>query len=330
MKEIEIRVCLENKCNFNCTYCQPGGEGSSRDTELLSEKDLLIILRKLVKYGVSSVRLTGGEPLLRSNFDNIANDISSIPNIEQVSLVTNGSLLNYENVNKIEASSISNVTVSLDTLNREKFYKIVGKDSLDIVLNGIELLVLRKIPVRINSVISKSNIDDLKDLINYCRRNEIKLKVLDLVQNEFNEWNKEFLNLNIVMKELEKISSEKNIINHIGNFGTPMTVFKIDPIEVFIKDNTIGTCYSKKCLECQKYPCQSGIVSLILTHDGFLKLCTLSNEFNLDLKPLLHNNNDTEKKVNNFFDNYKSSTFQNKWYEKYKDSINNLKGDYYE
>lgn len=314
MENMELRVCLTQECNFRCVYCRPGGEGIYNNNNLKNE-ELFCIIEKLAESGVESIRFTGGEPLLRDDLVEIADYVSSIKGISNISLVTNGSLLNAKTVRRIKSSKIKSVTVSLDTLDKNKFLSIAGVDCLDDVINGIKLLVRYEVPVRINTVVSKSNISDITDLIEFCKEYRITLKLLDLVKNNNDSWEDEFIPLSILKNEMIKRSTRTYIRYPNGNLGTPMDVYYIEPIEVLVKDNTIGTCYSEQCTNCSIYPCQSGIVSLILTHDGFLKLCSLSNAFNLDLKPLVSGDIETQDKLVKYVENYKNSTFKNIWYK---------------
>ncbi len=315
MEGIEVRVCLTNECNFSCRYCCPGGEGVSNNHPALEMEEMYKIIEKLSTLGIKVLRFTGGEPLLRKDIFEIADYLSTIPNITYYTLVTNGSLLTDEVALKLKHSNtIKSVTISLDSLKPDLFSYIVGVDRLDDLISGVDTLIKHGIKTRINTVVSKDNFDELGEIINFCKQRGITLKLLDLVDNQFNEWQEKFIPLFEVEKVLKLEADEMYVSYPQGGLGTPMNVYRLGSTEVMIKDNTIGTCYCDFCNDCNKYPCQAGVVSLILTHDGKLKLCTLSDDFNLDLKPLLKDDPETYEILKNFIAIYKNSSFQNKWY----------------
>lgn len=320
MVNMELRTCLTKECNFKCKYCRPGGEGAYNENNPLTKEELSCIIQKLTNFGVSSVRFTGGEPLLRADFIEVAAEINKIDAIKSISLVTNGSNLNEELVTKMKQCNFREVTVSLDTLDPKKFKELSGVDCLNRVVNGIKLLRKYDIATRINTVVTKTNFSDIHDLLEFCNQNKVSLKLLDLVKNDHDYWEKEFTPLKSVRKEMSEIASEKDIgYANVNRLGTPMDKFNIGSTEVFIKDNTIGTCYSDICNECELYPCQSGIVSLVLTHDGFLKICSCSNKFNLDLRPLINDDRDTYEKLEKIINKYINSQYKDAWYKTLKE-----------
>lgn len=310
MNNIEIRICLTKECNFKCEYCKDGGEGVYNENKALDTKDLISIIKKLTEFGIGSVRLTGGEPLLRRDFIELVEDINNIDEITNISMVSNGSILNEELVKKISRTNIKEITVSMDTMNSDKFASIVGIDCFYKVINGIKLLRKYNISTRINTVVTKTNFSEIEQLIEFCRENKVSLKLLDLFNNGEEYWKSEFIPLNNVKDMISK-DAKKTYIKYPNklNFGSPMQTFEIDDIEVLIKDSTVGTCYSDLCKKCNMYPCQTGVVSLFLTHDGFLKFCTLSNEFNIDLKPLLIDDKKVYNEAKQIIESYKNAEF---------------------
>ncbi|WP_346868753.1 GTP 3',8-cyclase MoaA [Clostridium sp. UBA5119] len=310
MNNIEIRVCLTKECNFKCEYCKAGGEGVYNENKALDTKDLISIIEKLTEFGIGSVRLTGGEPLLRRDFFELVDGINNIEDIANISMVSNGSLLNEELTKKISETNIKEITISMDTMNSDKFASIVGIDCFHKVINGIKLLRKYNISTRINTVVTKTNFSEIEELIEFCKENKASLKLLDLFNNGEEYWKREFIPLNNIKDMLSK--DAKNVYikyPNKSNFGSPMKTFEIGDIEVIIKDSTVGTCYSDLCKKCNTYPCQTGVVSLFLTHDGVLKFCTLSNDLNIDIKPLLCGDKEVYDKVKQIIDSYKNAEF---------------------
>ena len=114
----KLRVCLTNKCNFKCTYCWSGGEGSRNSNQGLSQEKLLFIVKYLsVNHMFSFIRLTGGEPLLKKDYYEIVQKLDNTKCFDKITMVTNGSLISSEEANKLAKLNFKSITVSLDTLD---------------------------------------------------------------------------------------------------------------------------------------------------------------------------------------------------------------------
>lgn len=205
MNNMKLRVCLTDVCNFSCKYCRPGGEGICYEHKsLLSSNELIKLIEILINKGFESVRLTGGEPLLRRDFYEIAKSIKKISKLKKLTMVTNGSMLSESIVKRIEDVGFKSITVSLDTIDRLNFKTLTGKDNLYLVLNGIDLLKKNNINVKINTVVQKSNLSDIKELIAFCCKHQLPLKLLDLVCMDNNYWKDEYLPLNEIEDYLKQ------------------------------------------------------------------------------------------------------------------------------
>jgi GTP 3',8-cyclase len=133
-----VRVSVTDKCNFRCRYCMPaeGLEWLGRD-ELLSFEELTRVVRVLAGMGVEEVRLTGGEPLARRDLPTLVSMLSPIPGVTDLSLTTNGVLLDRFAAPLVEAG-LRRLNVSLDSLSHVRFAEITRRDALDRVLAGLE------------------------------------------------------------------------------------------------------------------------------------------------------------------------------------------------
>src|SRR5205809_7881553 len=133
-----LRVSVTDKCNFRCRYCMPaeGLEWLERD-ELLSFEEIARVVRVLASMGVDEVRLTGGEPLVRRDLPVLVRLLADTPGVEDVSLTTNGILLNRLAGPLVEAG-LKRLNVSLDSLSHVRFAEITRRDALDRVLAGLE------------------------------------------------------------------------------------------------------------------------------------------------------------------------------------------------
>ena len=133
-----LRISVTDKCNFRCRYCMPaeGLEWLERD-ELLTFEEIARLVRVLAAMGVDEVRLTGGEPLVRRDLPVLVRMLSEIPGVDDLSLTTNGVLLDRLAEPLVEAG-LRRLNVSLDSLSHVRFAEITRRDALDRVLAGLE------------------------------------------------------------------------------------------------------------------------------------------------------------------------------------------------
>ena len=159
-----LRISLTDRCNFRCVYCMP-----EEGVQQLSHFDILRIeeveqaVRIATTIGIKSVRLTGGEPTVRKGLVDLVRNIAAMPEIENVSMTTNGVLLPRMAAD-LKAAGLSRVNLSLDTLDAEKFHKITRCGSLDDALRGIDAALESGFsPVKINAVALRSLADGFLD-----------------------------------------------------------------------------------------------------------------------------------------------------------------------
>ncbi len=134
-----LRISLTDRCNLRCVYCMPAdGIVQVRHEDILTYDEITRICRVMAELGIKKVKLTGGEPLVRKNCAWLVRELKSIDGIENVTLTTNGVLLK-DQIKDLTAAGLDAVNVSLDTLDPELFFRITRRDSLDNVLDGIQL-----------------------------------------------------------------------------------------------------------------------------------------------------------------------------------------------
>ncbi len=138
----DLRISVIDACNFRCPYCMPAVIFDHyqflKKDELLSFEEITRLVKIFVNLGVKKIRLTGGEPLVRKNLEKLVGMISVIPGIEDIALTTNGYLL-AEKAQALKDAGLKRVTVSLDSIDTEKFKKMAGRNvQIGRVLNGIE------------------------------------------------------------------------------------------------------------------------------------------------------------------------------------------------
>jgi cyclic pyranopterin phosphate synthase len=150
----DLRVSVTDRCNFRCQYCMPaeGLPWLERD-EVLTFEEIARLVSLLSSMGVHDIRLTGGEPLVRRDFPRLAKMLSDIGDVADLSLTTNGFLLQRDAAALVEAG-INRFNVSVDSLQRDRFYELTRRDALDQVLRGLELLASfpEAHPIKVNAV----------------------------------------------------------------------------------------------------------------------------------------------------------------------------------
>lgn len=152
-----LRISLTDRCNFRCIYCMPAdGVSQMCHSEILRIEEVEDIVRVAAESGIRSVRLTGGEPLVRKGVTSLVESISKMPGVENVSLTTNGVLL-PQMAAELKEAGLSRVNISLDTLDPDQFRMVTRVGKLEDTLAGIEAALEAGFdPVKVNAVTVRS------------------------------------------------------------------------------------------------------------------------------------------------------------------------------
>jgi GTP 3',8-cyclase len=192
----DLRISVMDRCNFRCPYCMPKEQFHEnyqflKSRERLSFDEIVRLTKLFAGIGVSKVRLTGGEPLLRTNLADLVGDLTGIPGVEDIALTTNGVLLANHAVD-LHANGLKRITVSLDTLDKEIFTRMSGGfGALDQVLAGIEAAIAAGLtPVKINSVIERGvNDHTALDLVERFRGTPVIVRFIEFMDvGNRNHW----------------------------------------------------------------------------------------------------------------------------------------------
>jgi cyclic pyranopterin phosphate synthase len=150
----DLRVSVTDRCNFRCQYCMPaeGLPWLERD-EILRFEEIERVVRVLCEMGIEDVRLTGGEPLVRRDFPVLVSMLAGVPGLVDLSLTTNGYLLERD-ADALVAAGINRVNVSIDSLQRDRFFAMTRRDSLPQVLRGLHAIARHPEvqPIKVNAV----------------------------------------------------------------------------------------------------------------------------------------------------------------------------------
>ncbi|MBA3263268.1 MAG: GTP 3',8-cyclase MoaA [Thermoleophilaceae bacterium] len=150
----DLRVSVTDRCNFRCQYCMPAdGLPWLERAEVLTFEEIHRLASVMAPMGVTDLRLTGGEPLVRRGFPKLVEMLAAVPGIEDLSLTTNAYLLERDADALVEAG-ITRVNVSIDSLQKDRFFQLTRRDSLPQVLRGLEAIARheRVWPIKVNAV----------------------------------------------------------------------------------------------------------------------------------------------------------------------------------
>jgi cyclic pyranopterin phosphate synthase len=185
-----LRISVTDRCNLRCTYCMPEeGIKLFRHDDVLSFDEIAQFTDLAVSKGVTKVRITGGEPLVRKGIANLIRLLSEIKGIGDLSMTTNGTLLKMF-AQELKDSGLHRVNISLDTIDPGKFRSITRSGNLNDVFEGIDAAKKAGLlPVKINCVIKKSKEEEeAKAVTRFCNENELEIRYIhqmDLVRGHF-------------------------------------------------------------------------------------------------------------------------------------------------
>ncbi len=179
-----LRISVTERCNFRCQYCMPEKPFSWVPKEnLLSFEELFLFVKVAIDEGVTKIRLTGGEPLLRENLDTFIKMISDYKPDIDLALTTNAYLL-PEAAQRLKDAGLKRLNISLDSLHADVAAKIAGKDVLPKVLDGIEKALEVGLKIKINMVPLKGiNDGEILDILAYCKARKIKVRFIEYMEN---------------------------------------------------------------------------------------------------------------------------------------------------
>lgn len=277
-----LRISVTDLCNLRCKYCMPeDGIDKKCHSEILREEEIIEIVREMAELGITKIRITGGEPLVKKNIVEIIRRIKEIDGIEEIVLTTNGILLE-DMAEDLKEAGLKRVNISLDTMDEDKFKEITRKDKLPQVLRGIKkALEVGLTPVKINTVlIGDFNDGEVSDFVELTRDNEIDVRFIELMPiGEASNWNKEkFLSTDSILEK------ESELVPVVGkDKSSPAKYYKLPDSRGSVGlINPISCSFCKNCNRIR------------LTSDGKLKLC-LHSDLEIDILKPLRNGEDIKK-----------------------------------
>lgn len=266
-----LRLAVTDRCNLRCFYCMPEeGINYIPRKELLSYEEMERIVKVMVGLGIQKIRITGGEPFLRKGMMEFLKRLTEIPGLEKLNITTNGTLTSGR-VHELKSMGINSVNLSLDSLDKDRFFDITRRDEFETVMRTLDELVESGITTKINTVVMNGrNIDDILPLVNLAKDRPIDVRFIE--EMPFNGTGKSEDLLWTFPKILEHISNAHPTIEKIPD--PPHSTSFNYQIPGFEGSIGIIAAYSRLfCGTCNR---------IRLTPQGQLKTCLYDNGiFNL-------------------------------------------------
>ncbi len=265
-----LRVLVTSRCNLDCFFCHREGSISSEE---LTPEDIAFVVSEATKLGVSGVKLTGGEPLLREDIVEIVSLIANIRGVRDLSMTTNGTLLERY-AEDLKKAGLQRVNISIHSLRREVYRSIVGRDLLKEALRGLNAAVEAGLRVKINFVLLKGlNESEIPNLVKLAKQYDLKLQIIELepIGKIERSWLRYHLGPSkVVYRAIPGV--RKRHRRRVQNRPVLKTESGLE-VEIVSPLETPGFC-----LGCNR---------LRLSPDGVLKPCIFSVNEGVDLKPYI-------------------------------------------
>ncbi len=206
-----LRISLTERCNLRCSYCMPAdGVPLSPKSHLMSYEEIYDIAKTFVDHGVTKIRLTGGEPLVRKDIPVILEKLATLP--VELSMTSNAIIID-KFIDVLKINRIKSINVSLDSLDREKFKHITRRDQFDKVYNNILLLVKEGFQVKINAVLMKGfNDNEIIDFIKATKDLPIAMRFIEFMPFDGNKWDmSKMVSYQDVMEQVNQAFPESQI-----------------------------------------------------------------------------------------------------------------------
>ncbi len=282
---LNLRVSITQRCNLKCTYCHREGEAQRANVsaEKMSIEEIVRIAKIAIELGIVRIKLTGGEPLMRSDLSDIVKGISAIPKLRDLSISTNGTLLPAI-AKELFTSGLKRVNISLPTLNPETYHKLTG-GKIENALAGIKSAVETGFyPVKLNMVVLKGvNETDVCEVIDYTRQMGIILQLIEL--DPVNVSNNYYLAYHHNLDDYEAMLAQKAVKVETRRFMHNRRIYQLPDVTVEIVHPIENREF---CMHCTR---------MRITSDGKLKPCLMKNNNLIDiLSPMRSGVNDEKLK----------------------------------
>ena len=287
-----LRLSVTDNCNLRCIYCMPEDAKNESDNNNLTIDEYCRTVEIFSRLGIRKVRITGGEPLIRKGIDELIGRISTIPEIEEIAITTNGLLLERY-LDKFMESGVTSLNISIDSVNKENFNKITRGGDLEKVTGSLRKARDNGMEVKLNTVIIRGvNDHEILDLVRFAMENHVDIRFIELMpigcarnlkgmkSEEIIEILKKDPGLRIAQETVKESPGNKEIMRtgpaqYYTIPGTGKRVGFISPL---------SSCFCDTCNRIR------------VTSDGKIKQC-LYYKANIDLKELFRNKGMTDEEL---------------------------------
>jgi len=263
-----LRLSVTDRCNLRCRYCAPSMPSPKPMDALLSMEEMHRLVRVGVGLGINKVRLTGGEPLCRPGIDSFIEKLYALPQIRDVSITTNATMLS-DHVKDLKRAGLRRINISLDTLDRDKFRQLTGADQFHNVWGGIMAAAEAGFdPVKINTVVMKGfNDDEVERLAELALRYPFHIRFIEYmpIGTDPTAAQRYFVSVTEIKERLDRVGKLQPIDKGPNDGPAQRYRFEQGRGEVGL----IGSMSAHFCKTCNR---------LRLTSDGFLRACLLADD----------------------------------------------------
>src|SRR6187402_630159 len=261
-----LRISITEHCNLRCTYCMPAeGIALTPRAHLMTAEEIVTIAQTFVKLGVTKIRLTGGEPLVRKDAKIIIEQLGKLG--VELTLTTNGILV-HEFIDTFKEAGITTLNVSIDSLKKDKFNQITRRNYFEKLIENLDLLETNDFNVKLNVVVIKGfNDNEIIDFIEMTKDRNIQIRFIEFMPFDGNKWNK------------EKLVSYAEILSQANVFYSEQKVNRLQdkPNDTSKNHKIDGYQGSFSVISSVTNPFCSSCNRIRLTADGKLKNCLFSN-----------------------------------------------------
>lgn len=264
-----LRISVTDRCNIRCQYCMPDGPLQFLPKQhLLTYEEIAAFSELMTTLGVTRIRLTGGEPLVRGELHKLVKLLRNIPAIESIAITTNAMLLDQQ-IGALKAAGLDQINISLDTLREEMFRKLSRRDGIDRVLTGIDAAIAHDYRPKLNAVLLREfNFDDAIPLVEFAIERGLVMRFIEFMPLDSDrQWNgSQFISGDELRTHLEKRFGPLRSVDR-EDPSRPSSEYRFDGHEGRV--GFIDSVTTPFCAACDR---------LRLTADGKLRNCLFGNE----------------------------------------------------
>jgi cyclic pyranopterin phosphate synthase len=273
---LNLRIALTRPCNLHCSFCHAEGEDKLAENHVeMTADEVVRIANVAVRLGVSRIKLTGGEPLLRKDIVQIVRGIASISGLEELSMTTNGTLLGPL-ARELRANGLKRVNINLPTIDGEIYCKLTG-GRLENVLDGVKAAVEAGLnPVKLNMLVLRGVNDfQVAEMIDFAREVGAVLQLIEL--EPINISREYYATYHKPLGEYEEMLKQKAVKVEIRKHMQNRRIFHLQDVKVEVVHPIENTDF---CWHCTR---------LRVTSDGKLKPCLMRNDNTVDILTPMRN-----------------------------------------